>query len=211
MKLYGNTNLKSFNTLKIRFALAELGVAYEFVPIDLSRGESRSQDFVRINPHGKIPVLVDGEFALPESDAILWYLAESDAGGKLLPRFDGTAPTTQARAQILRFCDLASTALYPAYSEWWNATNSENPAKRSAEAADTALVKVKRALDVLERTLAAGEHLVGDFSLADVTNVSIIFALKRRLQMDPLVGHERVRAWYERVTARPAWKTVADE
>src|SRR6187549_172083 len=164
MKLYGNTNLKSSNTLKIRFALAELGVAYEFVPIDLSRGESRTQDFVRINPHGKIPVLVDGEFALPESNAILWYLAETDAGAKLLPRFDGTAATTQARAQILRFCDLASTAFYPAYSEWWNATNNSDPAKRSPEAADTALVKVKRGLDVLEKTLAGGEHLVGAFS-----------------------------------------------
>jgi glutathione S-transferase len=68
---------------------------------------------------------------------------------------------------------------------------------------------VTRALGVLEKTLASGEHLVGSFSLADVANVSILFALKRRLPTDPLVGHERVSAWYERVTARPAWKTVA--
>jgi glutathione S-transferase len=166
---------------------------------------------LRINPHGKVPALVDDDFALPESDAILFYLAEKDPGAKLLPRFDGTAGTTQARAQILRFCDMASTAFYPAYSEWWNATNNSDPAKRSPEAADTALVKVKRGLDVLEKTLAAGEHLVGEFSLADVTNVSILFSLKRRLGMDPLVGHERVKGWYERVTARPAWETVAAE
>ena len=57
---------------------------------------------------------------------------------------------------------------------------------------------MKRALDVLEATLASGEHLVGGFSLADVANVSILFALKRRLQIDPLAGHERVRAWYQR-------------
>jgi glutathione S-transferase len=211
MKLYGNTNNKSFNTLKIRFALAELGAAYDFVPVDLARGESRTPDFVRINPHGKVPVLVDGDFALPESDAILWYLAEKDPDAKLLPRFDGTPATTQARAQILRFCGLASTAFYPASTDWWNATNHSDPAKRSPEAADTALVKVKRALDVLEKTLAAGEHLVGEFSLADVTNVSILFALKRRLPIDPLVGHERARAWYQRVTARPAWESVAAE
>jgi glutathione S-transferase len=126
---------------------------------------------MRINPHGKVPVLVDDDFALPESDAILWYLAEKDPDAKLLPRFDAALETTRARAQILRFCDLASTAFYPAYSEWWNATNNSDPAKRSPEAADTALVKVKRGLDVLEKTLAAGEHLVGEFSLADVTNV----------------------------------------
>jgi glutathione S-transferase len=210
MKLYGSANDKSFNTLKIRFALAELGIAYEFVPVDLAKGESRTPDFTRINPHGKVPVLVDDDFALPESDAILWYLAEKDPGAKLLPRFDASVETTRARAQILRFCDLASTAFYPAYSEWWNATNNSDPAKRSPEAADTALVKVKRGLDVLEKTLAAGEHLVGEFSLADVTNVSILFSLKRRLGMDPMVGHERVKGWYERVTARPAWESVAE-
>jgi len=211
MKLYGNTNTKSFNTLKIRFALAELGVAYEFVPVDLSKGESHTPDFKKINPHAKVPVLVDDDFALPESDAILWYLAEKDPAAKLLPRFDGNAATTQARAQILRFCDLASTAFYPASTEWWTATNSDDPAKRNPTAADTALVKVKRGLDVLEKALATGEYLVGDFSLADVTNVSILFALKRRLGMDPMMGHEKVKGWYERVTARPAWESVSAE
>jgi len=209
MKLYGNVNNKSFNTLKIRFALAEIGAAYEFVPVDLAKGGSRTPDFLRVNPHGKVPVLVDGDFALPESDAILWYLGEKHADAKLLPRFDGAVATLQARAQILRFCDLASTSFYPASTEWWNATQSDDPGKRSPAAADAALGKVTRALGVLEKTLAAGEHLVGEFSLADVSNVAILFALKRRLPSDPLAGHERVLAWYQRVTARPAWKSVA--
>jgi glutathione S-transferase len=209
MKLYGSSNKLSFNTLKIRFALAEIGAPYDFMPVDLAKGESRTADFLRINPHGKVPVLVDGEFALPESDAILWYLGEKYADAKLLPRFDGSVGALQARAQILRFCDLASTAFYPAYSDWWNASNSEDPAKRNSAAAETALGKVTRALGVLEKTLAAGEHLVGAFSLADVAAASILFSLKRRMPTDPIAGHERVRAWYERVTARPAWKTVS--
>jgi glutathione S-transferase len=212
MKLYGNVNNKSFNTLKIRFALAELGVAYDFVPVDLPKGESRTPDFLRINPHGKVPVLVDGDFALPESDAILWYLAEKDPDAKLLPRLDGGAATRQARAQILRFCSIASTTFYPASTDWFTAAKSDDPGKRSPAAADAALARVTRALGVLEKTLASAEHLVGSFSLADVTNVSIVFALKRRLPVDPLAplaGHDRVRAWFERVTARPAWKAVA--
>jgi len=211
MKLYGSSNNKSFNTLKLRFALAEAGVAYEFVPVDLSKGESRTPEFTRINPHGKVPALVDGDFALAESGAILWYLGEKYPDAKLLPRSDGTAATLQARAQILRFCDIAATALYPAYSEWWNATNSDDPAKRNPAVADAALGKVTRALGVLEKTLAAGEHLVGSFSLADIANASIVFSLKRKLppSNDPLAAHERVRAWYQRVTARPAWQAVA--
>jgi glutathione S-transferase len=209
MKLHGSSNDKSFNTLKLRFALAEIGAAYEFVPVDLGKGEARTPDFLRINAHGKVPVLVDGDFALPESGAILWYLGEKYPDAKLLPRADGTPASLQARAQILRFSDLASTAFYPAYSEWWNATSSDDPAKRSAAVADAALGKVTRALGVLDKTLAAGEHLVGAFSLADIANVSILFSLKRRLPSDPLASHERVRAWYQRVTARPAWQTVS--
>jgi len=208
MKLYGSSNNKSFNTLKLRFALAEIGAPYEFVPVDLGKGESRAPDFLRINPHGKVPTLVDGDFALPESGAILWYLGESYPDAKLLPRADGTAAALQARAQILRFNDLAATAFYPAYSEWWNATSSDDPGKRNPAAADAALGKVTRALGVLEKALAAGEHLVGPFSLADISNASIVFSLQRRLPSDPLATHERVRAWYQRVTARPAWKTV---
>jgi glutathione S-transferase len=208
MKLYGSSNNKSFNTLKLRFALAEIGAAYEFVPVDLAKGESRTPDFLRINPHGKVPVLVDGDFALPESGAILWYLGEKYPDAKLLPRADGTAATLQARAQILRFSDLASTALYPAYSEWWNATSSDDPAKRSPAAADAALGKVTRALGVLEKALASGDHLVGAFSLAEVANASILFSLERRLPADPLAGHERASAWYQRVTARRAWRAV---
>src|SRR4051812_17698276 len=211
MKLYGNTNNKSFNTLKIRFALAELGAAYDFAPVDLAKGESRAPEFLAINPHGKVPVLVDGDFALPESDAILWYLAEKDSEARLLPRLDHGVVTLRARAKILQFCALASTTFYPASTEWFVATKSDDPGKRSPAAAEAALARVTRALGVLEKTLASGEHLVGDFSLADVTNVSILFALKRRLPSDPLVGHERVRSWYDRVTARPAWKTVAGD
>jgi glutathione S-transferase len=211
IKLYGSSNNKSFNTLKLRFALAEIGAAYEFIPVDLGKGEARTADFLRINAHGKVPVLVDGDFALPESGAILWYLGEKYPDAKLLPKFDGAAATLQARAQILRFCDMASTAFYPAYSDWWTASNSDDPAKRNPAAAETALAKVTRALGVLEKTLAAAEHLVGAFSLADIANASILFSLKRRLPSDPLAAHERVRAWYERVTARPAWKTVSAE
>ena len=211
MHLFGSSNPKSFNTLKIRFALAEIGAPYEFEPVDLAKGESRTPDFKRLNPHGKVPVLLDGDFALPESDAILWYLGEKYPDANLLPRPDSGGDALQTRAQILRFLGIASTAFYPAYSDWWTATNSDDPAKRSPVAADSALVKVKRALDVLEATLASGEHLVGGFSLADVANVSILFSLKRRLQIDPLAGHERVRAWYQRVTARPTWQSVASD
>jgi glutathione S-transferase len=205
LKLFGSTNPKSFNTLKLRFALAEIGADYDFEPVDVGKGAGRAPEFLRMNPHGKIPVLLDGDFALPESDAILWYLGEKFPDAKLLRPADGSQEALQARAQVLRFCDIASTTFYPAYSEWWNATNATPP---NPLAADTALVKVNRALGVIESVLASGEHLVGAFSLADISIASILFALKRRLPLDPLAGFERVRAWYDRVGKRPSWEQV---
>lgn len=208
LKLFGSTNPRSFNTLKIRFALAEIGADYEFEPVDVGKGAGRTPEFLRMNQHGKIPVLLDGDFALPESDAILWYLGERFPDAKLLRPADGSQEALQARAQVLRFCAIASSTFYPAYSDWWSATNATPP---NPLAADTALVKVNRALGVLESVLAGGEHLAGAFSLADISMVSILFALKRRLPLDPLSGFERVRAWYDRVGARPSWEHVSAE
>src|SRR5436309_12709798 len=113
LKLYGHPNARSINVLKIRVALAEAGAAYEYVAVNLAAGEQRDPAFLAVNPHGKIPVLVDGDFVLPESDAILWYIAESFPAAKLL----GSTPRDRARA--LEWCDFTSTAVYPAYFELW--------------------------------------------------------------------------------------------
>jgi len=85
MRLYGSSNGKSFNSLKLRVALAEIGAKYEYIPVDLERGEQKRPEFLRLNPHGKVPVLADGDFVLPESDAILWYLGEKYPEATLLP------------------------------------------------------------------------------------------------------------------------------
>src|SRR6185369_8898719 len=109
MKLYGSMAIKAFNTMKIRAALAEAGAAYDYVPVDLPKGEARTPAFLAMNPHGKIPVLVDGDFTLAESDAILWYVAEKYPQAKLLPA------DARGRARVLQWCSFASTGLYAGY------------------------------------------------------------------------------------------------
>jgi len=205
MKLYGSSSKRSFNTLKLRVALAEAGAAYEFVPIDLDKKEQTDPDFVRLNPHGKVPVLVDGDFVLPESDAILWYIAETFPAAQLLPPADGSAAARQARARTLQWCDFASTTLYYAYSQYWNYALGDE-STRHPKLADEAVGKIVRGVKVMETVLATREWIAGpSYALADLSNAAIVYALKRRLPVDPLSGHDRVGAWYERVTARPAW------
>ena len=212
MKLYGSTNPRSFNTFKLRVALTEAGVSFEFIPVDLAKGEQRRPDFVAINPHSKIPVLIDDDgFALPESDAILWYIGEKYPGAQLLPRADGSLAATQARAQVLRWCDFASTGLYSAYGDYYNFGPLGSEEQRVPWAAEAALKKIARAVSVMESVLARQNHLAGAFSLADISNAAILTSLKLRLPSDPLADRPSTAAWYQRVTTRPAWVKVTSD
>ena len=74
MKLYGNNF--SFNSNKVRFAANAMGLDYEFQTVDLAGGEQRKPEFLKVNPVGRIPALVDGDFLIFESVAICRYLAE---------------------------------------------------------------------------------------------------------------------------------------
>lgn len=79
--VYGTST--SGNCHKVRMALDILGLPYEWREIDVMKGESRTPEFLAMNPNGKVPVLaIDGTTFLPESNAILWYLGE---GTPLVP------------------------------------------------------------------------------------------------------------------------------
>jgi Glutathione S-transferase len=80
MKLYNVSY--SGNSYKVRLLLAQLGVPCEMIEVDILNGESRTQDFLRINPNGRTPVLDDNGFVLAESNAILAYMA---SGTRFLP------------------------------------------------------------------------------------------------------------------------------
>src|SRR4029079_13576793 len=105
---------------KICVAFGELRISYEYIPVDLDKNEQKTREFLALNPHGKIPVLVDGDFVLPESNAILWYLAETHPDSNLVPWNDANPRTRQDRARIAQFIDFAQTTLYGAYADWWN-------------------------------------------------------------------------------------------
>ena len=74
MKLY---HFPSPNPQKVTFALLELGLDCEKIPVDLSKREQRDPAFLAVNPFGRVPVLVDGDLMLSESHAILGYLGET--------------------------------------------------------------------------------------------------------------------------------------
>ena len=82
MKLYGFGPTRSLRAL---WGLKELAADFEFIPVNLLAGEHKHPDFLRLNPAGKFPVLVDGDIVIPESAAIVLYLADKYREKKLLP------------------------------------------------------------------------------------------------------------------------------
>ena len=177
---------------KISIALEELGLAYEVRTLDLGGGEQKRSDFLKLNPNGKVPCLVDDGFSIMESGAILLWLAEKV--GQLLP----TEP--QARSQAVQWLMLQVGGLGPMmgqanmFGHYW-------PEKLPAVQARY-LGEVKRLFGILDARLADREWLAGDYSIADIAH----FCWARTagwtgVNTAPFVHLSR---WLERNAARPA-------
>ncbi len=205
LTLYGHANRNAANVLKIRAALAETGVEYSYVAIDLANGKQHEPSFKAINPHGKVPVLVDGDFALPESDAILWYVAETFPKAQLLPN------DIQGRARVLQWCDFASASLYVASYEIYIHTSWAEPQNRSLFILDRSRASLERAMKVLEERVEGRAFVATDsFSIADYAVVSVLHMLHTREQVSA-GAYPNVKAYFDTIAKRAAWqKAIAD-
>jgi glutathione S-transferase len=102
MKLYEFAPTRS---IRVRWTLQELGIDFDAIPVNLLAGEHRSPAFLKLNPAGKLPVLVDGDMVLTESIAIALYLAEKYRDKALIPA------DPQQRAQLMRWLLFTTTEL----------------------------------------------------------------------------------------------------
>jgi glutathione S-transferase len=199
LTLYGHPNRTAANILKIRVALAEAGADYRYAIVDLAKGDQKQPEYLAINPHGKVPVLVDDDFALPESDAILWYVAEKFPQAGLVPS------DARGRARTLQWCDFASTGLYTASYDIHLHTNYGDPANHSAWVAERGRAALLRGLAVLDKRLEGRPFVATDaFSIADIAVAAVIHMLQTRSQITPSEC-PNVVAHFERVAARPSW------
>jgi glutathione S-transferase len=205
MKLYGHVRRTAANILKIRAALSEVGVDYDYVVLDLAHGDQKRPEYLAINPHGKVPVLVDDDFVLPESDAILWYVAEKYPAAGLLPA------DARGRARALEWCDFASSGLYHWSYEHFTHTSQADPADRSTWVAGRARAALDRALGVLEQRLAGRQFVASEsLGIADFGVAAVILMLETRSQVE-LTAYPNITAHYQRIAARPAWvRAVGD-
>jgi glutathione S-transferase len=193
MKLYGFGPTRSLRAL---WGLRELGVDFEFVPVNLLAGEHKSPEFLRLNPAGKVPVLVDGDTVIPESAAIVLYLAEKYRDKGLLPA------GLEARANVYRWTMFAVTELE---QPLWRITKHTvvYPEEKRLPA-DIALAREEflAMAAVLDSHLKGRRFIVGDnVTVADCVSAYLVdWANELRLIDD----FAELRAYLDRMYARPA-------
>ncbi|MCK9513357.1 MAG: glutathione S-transferase N-terminal domain-containing protein [Pigmentiphaga sp.] len=186
------------NGRKVAILLEELQLPYRIVPIDLGANEQHSPAFLRLNPYGKIPAMIDqaapgGEpVVLFESGAMLLYLHEKT--GRLLP----ADPAKRPPALSWMFFGLASAG--PVLAELHH---YHRHAREQAYGVERARAEARRVYDVLEQRLATVPFLGGDdYSLADIATFPWI--ARHDWQEIDLGRYPHVQAWYAAVGSRPA-------
>lgn len=170
---------------KTRIVLAEKDLSYETVPVDLQAGEQKRPDFLKLNPFGKVPVLIDDEVIVYDSTIINEYLEDEYPHPQLMPA------DSAARARVRTFEDYADNAFIPLTGTIMRELRKPE-AERDEAKITQSREQIARQLVVLDGSLAGRNWLVGNFSLADV-------AFAPRVVILPALG----------VTLDPEWRNVA--
>jgi glutathione S-transferase len=192
MKLYGFGPTRSLRAL---WGLKELGVDFEVEVVNLLAGEHQRPEFLRLNPAGKVPVLVDGDVVIPESAAIVLYLAEKYPQKNLLPA------DIKTRAQVFRWLMFAVTELEQPL--WRITRNTALLAEDKRVPQDVPLARedFTHMAAILERHMEGRSFIVGDaVTAADCVSAYLIdWANEQGL----IEGKPNLQAYLARMYARP--------
>jgi glutathione S-transferase len=196
MKLY---HFPSPNPQKVTFALHELGLECEIIPVDLSKGEQRTPQFLALNPFGRVPVLVDESLTLWESHAILAYLGEKT--GKLWPA------TAAGRADALRWMFFLAQHISPSATDL--AFNRIAVKLLGIPGDQDAIARGEKTLPavigIIEGQLAKGKWILGnEFSLVDCDYTPVLNVIEKAGLS--YRDFPKVQAYLDACRSRPAWR-----
>ncbi len=189
------------NGKKIAIMLEECKLAYKLVPVNISKGEQKTPDFLKVNPNGRIPAIIDrdaGASAVFESGAILIYLAEKT--GQFLPALGS------ARYDVLGWLMWQMGGLGPMAGQ---ASHFLNAAPEPVPYATNRFTsEVKRLYGVLDAALNRRDYVAGDYSIADMAIYPWIVPYIRQGQ--EMSGFPALKAWMDRMQSRPAVQAGMD-
>ncbi len=196
-RILGRAN--SSNVMKVVWLLEELGLEYQREDFGGAFGKTDAAEYRAMNPNGLVPTLVEGDYVLWESNAILRYLASAHAGDHPI-----WPPDLQARGSIDRWMDWQQTVLGPPMGVvFWGLIRTA-PELRDQAAIAAAGAKLERVYGILESILQGQPYVAGpEFTLADI---AIGPQVHRWFNFDmERPEMPALRGWYERMLSRPAY------
>jgi glutathione S-transferase len=197
LTLYHAQNTRS---VRVRWLLEEMGVKYEIRKINFMKGEAQGPEYLAVHPMGKLPSIIDDGQTIFESGAIIQYLLEKTGNKDFEP-----SPGSKDRAAYLQWFHFAE-ATFAMYLSLIAAHAFLLPKEqRSESVAAGAREKANECLALLDRHLEGKEYLVGGkFTAADIM---VGYSLLLCSLFGLLPGnHSNVAAYYERLSARPAFQ-----
>lgn len=194
IKIYG---AKMSSAGRCMWLLEELNQPYEVVPVDMRAGQHKSPEYLALNPNGKVPVMIDGDFVLWESLAINEYLTD-----KFQTEFRGRTPQERGLVSQWSYWGIANVAhvIEPLILQNYGRPLSE-------ERAAACMESVNHFLGILDRALSGRNWLVGEsFSLADLNVASIVMGAVS-VKID-LTTFSNIQRWLTPITARTAFTAI---
>jgi len=188
------------NCQRVKVVLAEKNLPYEIVPIDLRKQEQKTPEYLKLNPYGKVPVLVDDGTVLYESCIINEYLDEQYPNPPLMPADLGK----RAKARILTDYGLAH--LDGPYQKLRMET-TKDPKEQNPQVIDAAKSDLRKLLQHLEKELDDQPYLVGDFSLVDAALLPRFTRLEG-FGVLPDASLPKLGKYLQRLKDRPSVKAV---
>ncbi|HEY6300545.1 MAG TPA: glutathione S-transferase family protein [Candidatus Binatus sp.] len=195
-KLHGTSRSRSARSL---WALEELGVSYEHLPMPTT--EAKSPAHLKLNPNGHVPVLEDDGVVVWESMAINLYLADKYGKNSLWPS------DAAGRAGAYKWSFWAMTEVEPQLLTILRNRVMNPPDQRDEKAAQAAVEALKAPMNALEESLKGKEYLLGkNFTIADL-NVAAVMSWIPMMKLD-LSSTPSVAAWLQKCLGRDANKKV---
>ncbi|KAJ0052732.1 hypothetical protein Pint_01379 [Pistacia integerrima] len=193
---------------RVMVCLAEKGIEFETVTVDLIKGEHRNPEYLKLQPFGALPVIQDGDYTLYESRAIIRYYAEKykSQGTDLLGK------TIEERGVVEQWLEVEAHNFHPPiydmtvhilFASKLGFPSDEKLIKESEE-------KLGKVLDIYEKRLSESKYLGGDFfSLADLSHLPFTQYLVGPMGKEYMIrDRKNVSRWWNEISNRPSWKKI---
>lgn len=211
--LITNSNLKFMYTLyympgacslAVHAVLNEVGADFKIENVAVPAGQPRSEEFLKINPRGGVPVLKIGDFILREGAAILTYLLDTYKN-PLLPQ------SGLERAAALEWLSFANSSLHPAYGRCFFQHRTLGDAAKENPLYKPSIEQIQKYWNEIEERLQTRDYLCGkDCTVADI--LVTVIANWSPMMKEPISFGPKTKAFFTRVISRPSYqKAMAAE